>query len=237
MLAMRELANGIGTEMAIFKELAKVPHEQVRNFRNDMYLMSEGLRIMQKSGKPVLATADVAVLKNYKKHIDQATRWWMEAHRGDRGREDWEESPDVRAGRGGGNHGDGDDWRGGRAGVAGQYDACFVVGRGGDDAGEQVRIALEHGAEFGAGVGADAADGDDVVGIFIFCVSEVVLGADRDDCWFGCKRRRNSRFPAQHTAGKLTRRQAAVWNESSGRFGEMVETAQVKKFKVKDRTL
>jgi inorganic phosphate transporter, PiT family len=75
MLAMRELANGIGTEMAIFKELAKVPHEQVRNFRNDMYLMSEGLRIMQKSGKPVLATADVAVLKNYKKHIDQATRF------------------------------------------------------------------------------------------------------------------------------------------------------------------
>jgi inorganic phosphate transporter, PiT family len=75
MLAMRELANGIGTEMAIFKELSKVPHEQVRNFRNDMYLMSEGLRIMQKSGKPVLATADVAVLKNYKKHIDQATRF------------------------------------------------------------------------------------------------------------------------------------------------------------------
>src|SRR5450755_4332316 len=75
MLAMRELANGIGTEMAIFKELAKVPHEQVRNFRNDMYLMSEGLRIMQKSGKPVLATADVEVLKNYKKHIDQATRF------------------------------------------------------------------------------------------------------------------------------------------------------------------
>src|SRR5450432_3842343 len=75
MLAMRELANGIGTEMAIFKELSKVPHEQVRNFRNDMYLMSEGLRIMQKSVKPVLATADVAVLKNYKKHIDQATRF------------------------------------------------------------------------------------------------------------------------------------------------------------------
>jgi inorganic phosphate transporter, PiT family len=75
MLAMRDLANGIGTEMAIFKELAKVPHEQVRNFRNDMYLMSEGLRIMQKSGKPQLATADVAILKNYKSHIDKATRF------------------------------------------------------------------------------------------------------------------------------------------------------------------
>src|SRR5215813_4886471 len=75
MLAMRELANGIGTEMAIFKELKAVPHEHVRNFRNDMYLMSEALRIMQKSGKPLLAAADVDVLKNYKKHIDKATRF------------------------------------------------------------------------------------------------------------------------------------------------------------------
>jgi len=75
MLALRELVNGIGTEMALFKELKAVPHEHVRNFRNDMYIVSEALRLMQKSGKPVFATADVAVLKNYKKHIDRATRF------------------------------------------------------------------------------------------------------------------------------------------------------------------
>ncbi len=75
MLAMRTLVNGIGTEMALFKDLAKVPNEQVRNFRNDMYLASEALRIMQRSGKPQLAAADVAVLKNYKSHIDRATRF------------------------------------------------------------------------------------------------------------------------------------------------------------------
>jgi len=75
MLAMRELVNGISTEMAMFKELAKVPNEQVRNFRNDMYLASEAIRLMQKSGKPVFADADVAVLKNYKKHVDLATRF------------------------------------------------------------------------------------------------------------------------------------------------------------------
>jgi hypothetical protein len=39
---------------------------------------------------------------------------------------------------------------------------------------------VEHGAEFGAGVGFDAADGDDVVGVFVFCVPEVVLSANRD---------------------------------------------------------
>ncbi len=59
----------------MFKELSKVPHERVRNFRNDMYLMSEALRLMQRSGTPVLAAADVAVLKNYKTHIDHATRF------------------------------------------------------------------------------------------------------------------------------------------------------------------
>jgi PiT family inorganic phosphate transporter len=75
MLALRELVNGVGTEMAIFKELSKVPHTQVRNFRNDMYLVSEAIRLMLKSGKPEIAAADAAVLKNYKVHIDRATRF------------------------------------------------------------------------------------------------------------------------------------------------------------------
>jgi len=75
MLALRVLINDIGTEMAQFKELSLVPQTQVRNFRNDMYLVSEALRLMQKSGKPAFAAADVAVLKNYKSHIDKATRF------------------------------------------------------------------------------------------------------------------------------------------------------------------
>jgi inorganic phosphate transporter, PiT family len=67
--------NGIGTEMAIFKELKNVPQDRVRNFRNDMYLASEALRLMQRSGKPAIGTADAAVLKNYKSHVDRATRF------------------------------------------------------------------------------------------------------------------------------------------------------------------
>jgi inorganic phosphate transporter, PiT family len=75
MLALRVMVNDIGTEMSQFKELAAVPHEQVRNFRNDMYLVSEAIRLMQKSKKPEFAAADVAILKNYKGHIDKATRF------------------------------------------------------------------------------------------------------------------------------------------------------------------
>jgi PiT family inorganic phosphate transporter len=75
MLALRELVNGIGTEMAIFGDLKAVPQNRVRNFRNDMYLASEAIRLMQKSHVPAISTADNAVLKNYKSHVDLATRF------------------------------------------------------------------------------------------------------------------------------------------------------------------
>jgi inorganic phosphate transporter, PiT family len=75
MLALRELVNGIGTEMNIYHQLKLVPQDKVRNFRNDMYVVSEALRLMQKSGKPVFTDADAAVIKNYKKHIDSATKF------------------------------------------------------------------------------------------------------------------------------------------------------------------
>jgi len=52
-------------------ELAKNPHDRVRNFRNDMYLVSEALRLMQKSHKPEISAGDTAILTNYKKHIDK----------------------------------------------------------------------------------------------------------------------------------------------------------------------
>jgi PiT family inorganic phosphate transporter len=75
MLALREEVNGIGTEMAQYKELKAVPQDKVRNFRNDMYVVSEALRLMQKSHKPEFSTVDAAVLKNYKTHIDNATKF------------------------------------------------------------------------------------------------------------------------------------------------------------------
>ena len=75
MLALRQMIDEIGNEMAIFKDLAKVPPELVRNFRNDMYLTSEALRLMQKSHKPVFSAQDQLVIDNYKRHIDSATKF------------------------------------------------------------------------------------------------------------------------------------------------------------------
>ena len=75
MLALRELINGIGTEMALYRELKAVPQDKVRNFRNDMYVVSEALRLMNKTHQPQFSTADAAVLANYKKHVDNATKF------------------------------------------------------------------------------------------------------------------------------------------------------------------
>ena len=75
MLALRELINGIGTEMAQYKQLKAVPQDQVRNFRNDMYVVSEALRLIKKTGEPKFSAADSAVIANYKKHIDNATKF------------------------------------------------------------------------------------------------------------------------------------------------------------------
>jgi inorganic phosphate transporter, PiT family len=75
MLALRQLVSDISNETVLFGELARIPNDRVRNFRNDMYLVSEALRLMKKSGQPALNTADWNALSNYKKHVDGATRF------------------------------------------------------------------------------------------------------------------------------------------------------------------
>jgi PiT family inorganic phosphate transporter len=73
--ALRQLVLGVSADLARYKDLKLVPPEQVRNFRNDMYLASETIRLFQKSGQPHFEAADAAVLKNYKKHLDEATKF------------------------------------------------------------------------------------------------------------------------------------------------------------------
>jgi PiT family inorganic phosphate transporter len=75
MLALRTLINDIGTETSLYKELKNVPNDRVRNFRNDLYLVSEALRLTQKRGEPKFTPADAAILANYKKHVDHSTRF------------------------------------------------------------------------------------------------------------------------------------------------------------------
>jgi PiT family inorganic phosphate transporter len=71
---MRTLINDIGNEVGNYKELKSIPQDQVRNFRNDMYLVSEAVRLMQKSQIAISAT-DLKTLANYKRHVDYATKF------------------------------------------------------------------------------------------------------------------------------------------------------------------
>ena len=65
----------VAKEVAGYKELKNVPPEATRNIRNDMYLVSETLRFIEKKGEPAVSAEDGAVLKNYRKHLDESTRF------------------------------------------------------------------------------------------------------------------------------------------------------------------
>ena len=59
----------------LYKSLAAVPADQQANVRNDMYLVSEALRVIQKQKSPAFKPADNAVMTNYKKHLDKSTKF------------------------------------------------------------------------------------------------------------------------------------------------------------------
>jgi PiT family inorganic phosphate transporter len=73
--ALATFIGDISRDMGNFKELKDVPAEQTRNFRNDLYLVGEAIRLIDKTGKPAILADDMAVLKNYKKYVDKATRF------------------------------------------------------------------------------------------------------------------------------------------------------------------
>jgi PiT family inorganic phosphate transporter len=74
-LAMRQIINDISNELTNYASMSRVPPAMMPNFRNDMYLVSESLRLMQKSGKPPFTPSEQEILGNYKKHIDGATKF------------------------------------------------------------------------------------------------------------------------------------------------------------------
>ncbi|MBV8632686.1 MAG: inorganic phosphate transporter [Silvibacterium sp.] len=75
MLAARQMVIEIRDEVTAYKTLAGVPADQQSNVRNDMYVASEALRLMAKSGKPKFTSAENAALANYKKHLDLSTKF------------------------------------------------------------------------------------------------------------------------------------------------------------------
>jgi len=73
--ALRQMIDSIATGLATYKQLKSLPAEQTPNFRNNMYLVSEGLRLLKKTNNPRISAADWTMLTNYKTHIDNATKF------------------------------------------------------------------------------------------------------------------------------------------------------------------
>ncbi len=74
-LALRELVEDLGHEVALYKEFKAVPPQMQANVRNDMYVASEALRLMEKAKNPAFTAEEWANLKTYKGHLDNATKF------------------------------------------------------------------------------------------------------------------------------------------------------------------
>jgi PiT family inorganic phosphate transporter len=74
-LALRELVEDLNHEVALYKVFKSVPAQDQTNVRNDMYVASEAIRLMQKSHNPAFTPAENAALTTYKSKVDKATKF------------------------------------------------------------------------------------------------------------------------------------------------------------------
>jgi PiT family inorganic phosphate transporter len=74
-LALRELVEDLNHEVALYKVFKSVPAQDQTNVRNDMYVASEAIRLMQKNHNPAFTPEENAALTNYKSKVDQATKF------------------------------------------------------------------------------------------------------------------------------------------------------------------
>ncbi|MFI4988750.1 MAG: inorganic phosphate transporter [Alphaproteobacteria bacterium] len=73
--ALAQLATKISGEVTSYGSLAGVPPDAVGNVRNEMYLASEALRLIAKSGEPALDAGAQATLKKYNGALNDATKF------------------------------------------------------------------------------------------------------------------------------------------------------------------
>jgi PiT family inorganic phosphate transporter len=74
-LAVRKLVDAVGREVATYKSFQSVPAQDRSNVRNDMYLASEALRLMESADNPAFTPAERAALKNYRGQLDKGTKF------------------------------------------------------------------------------------------------------------------------------------------------------------------
>jgi PiT family inorganic phosphate transporter len=74
-LALRELVEDLNHEVTLYKEFKSVPPSQQTNVRNDMYVASEAIRLMEKYKNPAFTPEETTALSAYKTQVDKATKF------------------------------------------------------------------------------------------------------------------------------------------------------------------
>jgi PiT family inorganic phosphate transporter len=75
LVALRNQIDETGREIAGYGELKRVPMDRVRNFRNDLYVISEAIRLIDVAATPAFSEPEKDVLRNYRNHVDEATKF------------------------------------------------------------------------------------------------------------------------------------------------------------------
>jgi inorganic phosphate transporter, PiT family len=73
--ALSTLASRVSEQVGQYHSMDKVPAGSMINMRNDMYLISEGLRFMSKASALNVTAADKKTLDAYKKQLDNSTKF------------------------------------------------------------------------------------------------------------------------------------------------------------------
>jgi|BarGraIncu00222A_1022003.scaffolds.fasta_scaffold31551_1 PiT family inorganic phosphate transporter len=73
--SLAALIRDIADQVQQYGSIAKIPAAKAGNTRNDMYLASEAIRVLQKDKASDLTKEDIATLAAYKKNLDSATKF------------------------------------------------------------------------------------------------------------------------------------------------------------------
>jgi inorganic phosphate transporter, PiT family len=73
--AIATVVRGIESQVALYGSLRRLPADTVQNVRNDMYLVDEALRRIDRTAAVPFAAKDAAVLLEYRGSLDRATRF------------------------------------------------------------------------------------------------------------------------------------------------------------------
>ncbi|WP_233834327.1 inorganic phosphate transporter [Paraburkholderia sp. ZP32-5] len=73
--ALQQLTAQIGRQVGDSGSMAAVPQNVVDNVRNNMYVASEAIRLMQKANQPPFSPEHAKVIGNFKTQLDHATKF------------------------------------------------------------------------------------------------------------------------------------------------------------------